>query len=91
MLDTVARELTVALICSCSCWWCRVQFIPGNSTADDRLPVMVYVHGGGGTVGSGKMYSKSSSLVKKGVILVVCILLARVLSVRVKVRVRVRF
>lgn len=32
---------------------------------------MVYVHGGGGTIGSGKMYSNSSSLVHHGVILVV--------------------
>jgi para-nitrobenzyl esterase len=31
---------------------------------------MVYVHGGGGTIGSGKAYSNSSSLVHKGVVLV---------------------
>ena len=31
---------------------------------------MVFVHGGGGTIGSGKIYTNSSSLVSNGVLLV---------------------
>eukprot|EP00035_Acanthoeca_spectabilis_P039573 m.63471 g.63471 ORF g.63471 m.63471 type:complete len:578 (+) comp9662_c0_seq1:45-1778(+) len=45
-------------------------FTPPDATPESDLPVMVYVHGGGGTIGSGKMYSNSSSLVHHGVILV---------------------
>mmetsp|Transcript_261 Transcript_261/g.862 ORF Transcript_261/g.862 Transcript_261/m.862 type:complete len:435 (-) Transcript_261:2807-4111(-) len=45
-------------------------FTPSSAKPDSNLPVLVYVHGGGGTVGSGKMYSNSSSIVHQDVILV---------------------
>lgn len=36
----------------------------------DFMPVFVYVHGGGGTIGSAEAYSKTSALVAKGAIVV---------------------
>ena len=36
----------------------------------DFMPVFVYVHGGGGTVGSAEAYAKTSALVAKGAIVV---------------------
>eukprot|EP00039_Didymoeca_costata_P008211 m.109145 g.109145 ORF g.109145 m.109145 type:complete len:571 (-) comp13994_c0_seq1:149-1861(-) len=43
---------------------------PVDATPKSKLAVMVYVHGGGGTVGSGRMYTQSAGLVEKNVILV---------------------
>ena len=43
---------------------------PAAATPASKLAVMVYVHGGGGTIGSGRMYTQSAGLVHKDVILV---------------------